>query len=143
MKLSQLFMRTKTPRVIGRLLTVDLPQFGIEAVVAKVDTGAFSGALHATQIREVKQRGVHRLEFMPLGKGPLVRTENFHKKRVKSSNGTAMVRYAIDTEVLIFGRIVPITITLANRRAMRYKIIIGRKFLSTHGFLIDVTSNNQ
>jgi hypothetical protein len=45
------FRKVSTPKTVGRLLQLDLPLFGIEGVIAKVDTGAFSGALHATQIR--------------------------------------------------------------------------------------------
>jgi hypothetical protein len=140
-----LLKKTKPPKIVGRLVAVDLPLFGIEGVVAKVDTGAFSGALHATRIREVTDKqGVARLQFAPLGKArQLVSTDNFHKKRVKSSNGSVSTRYAIDTEVRIAGQIHPMTITLADRGAMKYHMIIGRKFLNSHDFLIDVSQNNQ
>ena len=85
-----------------------------------------------------------RLEFTPLLQGRnKVRTEQFHIKSVKSSNGAVSMRYVIDTEVEIRGQILPITITLSDRSSMRYPIIIGRKFLRTHGFLIDVSADKQ
>ena len=143
--LRSLFKKAETPKVVGRLLEVDLPQMGVEGIVAKIDTGAYSGALHATRVREVRDKqGITRLYFSPLGKyRQTLAVENFHKKRVKSSNGVTSVRYAIDTEIRIFGQLHPITITLANRGSMKYKMIIGRKFLRTHGFLIDVSNNNK
>jgi hypothetical protein len=135
----------KAPKVIGRLVAIDLPLFGIEGVIAKVDTGAFSGALHATRIREIKDsQGITRLHFSPLGKSRQTLTaDSFRKKRVKSSNGLVSTRYAINTQMRIQGQVQPITITLADRGSMRHPMIIGREFLNTHGFLIDVSNNKQ
>jgi hypothetical protein len=142
--IKSLFVRSKQPPIVGRVVAVGLPQFGIEAVTAKIDSGAFSGALHATNIREVKKRGRHQLEFIPLNNdGKPVRTAKFSKKRVKSSNGAIADRYVIDTKLRIFDQLLPITITLTDRAAMKHPIIIGRKFLRTHGFLIDVSSDTQ
>lgn len=142
------FIRSLFPRtaaqVVGRRVTVDLPLFGINGIVAKVDTGAFSGALHATRIREVQSEQGPKLEFAPLNRtDQLVLTENFRKKRVKSSNGSTSTRYVIDTDVRILGQTLPMTITLANRSSMKYPMIVGRKFFNTHGFLIDVSHGSK
>lgn len=139
------FKKAQTPKTIGRLLKVRLPLLGIEKLQAKVDTGAFSGALHATNIREITDKhGKKQLSFALLGDAShAVQTENYHKRRVKSSNGQAANRYAIDTEIEIFGERYPITLTLANRSAMKYQMLIGRNFLRRHGFLVDVNWNNR
>ena len=139
------FKKAKVPITIGRLLEVDLPLLGIEGVVAKVDTGAYNGALHATRIREVvDEQGNKNLRFSPLGSsGHTIEVASFHKRRVKSSNGLVSIRYAIDTEIEIFDQAYPITLTLANRKAMRHELLIGRNFLRLHGFLVDVTRNKQ
>src|SRR5665213_1700786 len=115
------FMKAEAAKTIGRVLPVDLPLLGIEGVKAKVDTGAFNGALHATKMREVadSQGGKH-LRFSPLGSPDhTIEIDTYHKRRVKSSNGMVSNRYAIDTEVTIMGQIYPITLTLTNRVSMR------------------------
>ena len=62
------FLKAQPAKTVGPKLDVNLPLLGIEALTAKVDTGAFSGALHATRIREVKGTGAHPvLRFSPLG----------------------------------------------------------------------------
>jgi hypothetical protein len=138
------FKKAETPKTIGRLLKVQLPLLGIQKLRAKVDTGAFSGALHATNIREITdEQGVKQLSFALLGDANrTVQTESYHKRRVKSSNGQAASRYAIDTEIEIFGQRYPITLTLANRSVMKYQMLIGN-FLRRHGFLVDVNWNNR
>lgn len=135
------FKKAETAKTVSSVLRVDLPLLGIEALRAKVDTGAFSGALHATRIREtVNTEGVKHLRFSPLGSPEhTIEIDNYHKRRVKSSDGVVATRYAIDTEVGIMGQIYPITLTLANRGPMRYQMLIGRNFLRLHGFLVDVT----
>jgi hypothetical protein len=134
------FRKVSTPKTVGRLLQLDLPLFGIEGVIAKVDTGAFSGALHATQIREVKDTlGNKRLRFSPLGSADhTIEVATYHRRMVKSSNGSETKRYAIDTEVVIQGNTYPITITLSDRSPMKYEMLLGRNFLRIHGFLVDV-----
>src|SRR5258708_934073 len=103
------FKRAQPAKTIGRVLQVDLPLLGIEALKAKVDTGAFNGSLHANLIREVvDKQGNTRLRFSPLGSsGHTIEIDSYHKRRVKSSNGLAANRYAIDTEVTIMGRTYP------------------------------------
>jgi hypothetical protein len=134
------FKKAEAAKTIGSVLQLDLPLLGIESLTAKVDTGAFSGALHASRIREViDKQGARHLRFSPLGSaGHTIEIDAYHKRRVKSSNGLVSTRYAIDTEVSIMGQAYPITLTLTDRAAMKYQLLIGRKFLRLHGFLVDV-----
>ena len=138
------FRKVSVPKTVGRLLPIDLPLLGIESVIAKVDTGAFSGALHATNIRELKDKlGNQRLRFCPLGSvDHTVEIATYHSRNVKSSNGIMTKRYAIDTEVVIQGQNYPITITLTDRSPMKHQMLIGRNFLRIHGFLVDVSQHN-
>lgn len=138
------FLKAESAKTIGTFLNVNLPLLGIEEVTSKIDTGAFNGALHATNMREVKDKNDNTfLRFSPLGsKDHTVELDTYHRRRVKSSNGITAMRYAIDTEVEILGQVYPITLTLTNRSAMKYEMLIGRKFLRLHGFLVDVNSRN-
>ncbi|HVX24365.1 MAG TPA: RimK/LysX family protein [Candidatus Saccharimonadales bacterium] len=139
------FKKAEVPTTVGRALDVDLPLFGIEGVRAKIDTGAYSGALHATQIREVKlENGERRLRFSPLGsKDHTLEVATYHRRRVTSSNGMTARRYAINTEIGILGKNYPITITLTNRGSMKFPMLIGRNFLRIHGFLVDVNQKSE
>jgi hypothetical protein len=139
------FKKVKAARTVGSLLKVDLPLLGIEALTAKVDTGAFNGALHASDIREVKDKqGNKRLRFSPMGSHDhTIEIDSYHKRRIKSSNGLASSRYTIDTEVTIAGHTYPITLTLTNRSFMKRQMLVGRNFLRLHGFLVDVNRGKQ
>lgn len=131
-------------QLVGPTTEVNLPQLGIEGVVAKVDTGAHSGALHATNIREVEDGKRKVLLFEPLGSpNHTLELDTYHKRSVRSSNGQVSKRYAIDTEIEIQGQLYPITITLTDRSTMKYELLIGRSFLRTHGFLVDVSGDNK
>jgi hypothetical protein len=64
---------SKNRVILGCFEIVSLPDFGLEGVVAKVDTGAFSGAIHCTDIKVVRH-GVRRksyLTFTPAGRPEL------------------------------------------------------------------------
>jgi len=135
--------KTKSPKTVGMLLQVNLPLLGVKGLSAKVDTGAFSGSLHATGIKEVSDDSGKQLHFIPHGKKTVVSVDSFHSRHIKSSNGQVSTRYAFDTEVEILGENYPITVTLSNRSSMKHPMLIGRKFLRTHGFLVDVSINNQ
>ena len=132
-------------KTIGSFLAINLPELDVQEVKAKVDTGAYNGSLHASRIKEYTDKhGNTYLKFSPLGsKGRTVKVTNYHKRRVKSSNGVSVSRYAIDTEVVIMDQAYPITLTLANRSFMRYKMLLGRKFIRSHGFLVDVNRVSQ
>ncbi len=135
--------RTNDSKTVGTLLHVGLPLLNVDNIIAKVDTGAFSGSMHADNIKEVKSATGNQLQFVPHGKNAVISVDNFHHRRVKSSSGHISDRYAIDTDIVILGKTYPITITLSNRSSMKYPMLIGRNFLQTHGFLVDVSINNE
>lgn len=140
-----IFGKAKRPKTVGSHLVVGLPQLGIAELKAKVDTGATSGALHASDIKEVVGAdGSKELQFMPYSsEHEVVTVSSYHKRKVKSSNGEASVRFAFDAEIVILGDPYLITLTLADRSNMKYPMLIGRRFLREHGFLVDVSLHNK
>jgi hypothetical protein len=135
----------KERKLLGCLELVSFPQFGVGEVVAKIDTGAYSGALHATHINEVTTgQGIKALEFYPLGKKSLkTAVIQYRQKPITSSNGVVEMRYVISTTILISGVTYPLLISLSDRTAMKRPVLIGRQFLHRHGFLVDVRRGNQ
>lgn len=131
-------------KIIGKFEQVTFPEFGIDAVVAKIDTGAYSGALHATKIRETKDGDKTVLQFAPFDHPEtVIMTEHYKVGHVKSSNGHADERYYINTTVCIHGKEYPVNITLSDRSSMKYAVLLGRKFLMQNNFLVDVSIDNR
>jgi hypothetical protein len=113
-------------------------------VRAKIDTGAYTGALHCTKIEEVEGPEGKILHFSPFDK-PKKRfsTDSFVVSHVKSSNGKTENRYFITTDIAIDGQTYPILLSLANRSEMKWPVLIGRRFLRTHNFVVDATIGRQ
>ena len=137
-------MTSNDKKVIGSFEKVSFPEFGINEVVAKIDTGAYTGALHATNVREADEDGKLVLHFSPFDHPSTVfTTDHYYIKHVKSSNGQREKRYVIDTEIIIIGTKYPILLTLADRAEMKNQVLIGRRFMRAHNLLVDVKKINK
>lgn len=126
-------------KILGVFETVNFPQFNIKNVKAKIDSGAFTGALHCTNVsQEITSEGPV-LHFSPFDY-PNVRivTKDFYLSYVKSSNGERENRYFIKTMITIQNETYEILLSLADRSNMKWPVIIGRRFISKHRFLLDV-----
>ncbi len=110
-----------------------LPDLGLHAIKAKVDTGARTSALHADGIEEFIDddgRDMVRFTFRPdVGRPSLKRlcTAKIHDRReVTSSNGQTEQRIVIETNMVIGPRRKKIEITLTNREEMSFRMLLGR-----------------
>jgi hypothetical protein len=131
-------------KTIGRLEKVNFPEFGMKNISAKVDTGAFTGALHTTKIHEKNEEGAAVLYFSPFDHPKKVyKTDNFERGIVKSSNGDISERYFIETSIEVRGKRYAITLTLADRSEMKWPVLIGRRFLHANEFIVDVSERNR
>jgi len=125
--------------ILGIFETINFPDFGINSVKAKIDTGAYSGAFHCTKIKEVDTPDGKELHFSPFDNPQCdIKTKEYTSKHVKSSNGVRQERYFIVTKVNIAGKNYQTMLSLADRTSMRWPVIIGRKFLIDNNFLVDV-----
>jgi hypothetical protein len=125
-------------KVIGAFEIVSFPDFGLIDVIAKVDTGATSGSLHATRIKEVSlPTGEKALSFVPYGRKKRIIVNSFQLKEVRSSNGVSSLRYFVPTTIEIEGVQYPIEVSLADRTLMKKAVLVGRQFLRSHGFIVD------
>jgi len=137
-------MKSRLP-IIGRLARVWFPNIELnsEGVIAKIDTGSDSGAMHVVYSRLLRdEKGLEFVEFQPLHQDkPVIRTYKFKRVRVTSSNGTVERRFRVQFTIKIQGKTHPIELSLTDRSDMKYDVIIGRRFLEGK-FLVDVSLAN-
>ena len=130
-------------RNIGRTDKADFPLLNLFDVDIKIDTGAYTSSIHCTQIKVVDN--YLKCNFLD------EEHPDYHKKEivfdkydvrvVKSSNGQSEARYRILTEIILFGKVYPIFLTLSDRAEMKYPVLLGRKFL-TKRFVVDINKTN-
>lgn len=65
----------------------------------------------------------------------------YKRKRVKSSSGEATIRTFIQTKILLFGELMDIELSLADRSDMKYPVLLGRKLLQRR-YVVDVSKRN-
>ena len=128
--------------IVGLREWVDLPQLGIIGLRAKIDTGASTSSLHASDIQPFERDGQPWVRFTAyLGtqvqrrhrcEAPLVSL-----KTIKSSNGHSQARYVISTRLTLGRHSWPIELTLACRKTMRYRMLLGCKALVDGRLLVD------
>lgn len=129
--------------VLGTLEPVKFPEFSRKIVFAKIDTGAYTGALHCDGIEEKSVEGGKILYFRPHGSSKVYQKDEFVAKYVKSSNGKRQRRYFINTTIVIKGLKYEITLSLANRSEMRRQVLIGRRFLRINNFIVDPNASHR
>lgn len=128
------------PVVLGAFENVSFPEFNMPGIRAKIDTGAYTGALHCTKIAEVESPTGKILRFSPFDHPEVeIAKDDFVVRHVRSSNGDREKRYFINTEIIVQGVTYPIILSLANRSEMKWPVLIGRRFLRSNHFLVDVT----
>ncbi|HWB43906.1 MAG TPA: RimK/LysX family protein [Hyphomicrobiaceae bacterium] len=135
-----------TPLVLGWEEWVALPELGLPAIKAKVDTGARTSALHAYFVEPFTSGRKHMVRF---GVHPIPRRSDVYilctarvvdRREVRSSNGEREHRYVIETPLRVGDRAWPIEITLTNRDSMSYRMLLGRQAI-VRGILVDPSSS--
>lgn len=129
-------------RIVGAFESVIFPEFAEEPVIAKIDTGAYTGALHCNMIEERQTDNGKVLAFRPFEGDTEIVREEFVIKYVRSSNGKREKRYFITTKIAIQGRRHLISISLTDRSDMKWQVLIGRRFLRQYKYLVDPSGNN-
>ncbi|WP_375437856.1 ATP-dependent zinc protease [uncultured Hymenobacter sp.] len=137
-------------RVLGRLELVDFPGFQLWGVEAKVDTGAYTSAIHCSDIKVVtgpSGRPCLRVLLLdpshPNFDGTLMEFTEFSLRDIKSSNGEMQERYVIRAVLRIFGEDFDTEFSLSDRSDMRYPVLLGRRLLRQGHFVVDVARRNM
>ncbi|HXF54176.1 MAG TPA: RimK/LysX family protein [Hyphomicrobiaceae bacterium] len=138
-----------TPFIIGWEEWVALPELGLPAIKAKVDTGAKTSALHAfliepfgTPEQPMVRFGIHpipgRNDIEIYCSAPVV-----DRREVTSSNGEKEKRLVIRTPIAMGGREWKIEVTLTNRESMTYRMLIGRQAIRADMYVDPAASFRQ
>lgn len=110
--------------LIGWREDVRLPELGAGLLVAKVDTGARSAALHA---EDIVVKGKHVTFTLELdGRRQHMDVALAGRKQVKSSNGHSQTRAVIETTIEIGNHMFTAEITLTDRADMGVPMLLGR-----------------
>jgi hypothetical protein len=132
--------KIKSRAWVGWREWVALPELGIDRIKAKIDTGASTSAIHAIHIHRFVEDGRERVRFEvhPLQRRTAVTVacvaDVLDERHVTSSSGHRERRLVVRTRLAIAGRSWPIDLTLANRDAMGFRMLLGRRAM--HGRLL-------
>ena len=122
---------------------VALPELGVPAIKAKVDTGARTSALHTFGIEPYRKQGVQRVRFSlhPMQRttaGAVVCDAVVHDRRsVRDSGGHSETRWVITTQLKLAGRTIHPEVTLTNRDGMLFRMLLGRTALQELAAMVD------
>ena len=131
-------------QIIGRNVYVDFGRRAI-GVSAKVDTGADSSSVWASNIR-VDKDGVLRFSLFGKGSphynGKVFRRTNYLVAVVRSSSGHEQIRYRTHFTITIKGRKIKALFNLSDRSNNVYPVLIGRRTIAGK-FLVDVCERDH
>jgi hypothetical protein len=137
----------KAPRklktVIGRAERVDFPDAGVFKVPAKIDTGAYRTSVWASDIHE--DNGVLKFKLLApkseLYSGKECSTDTYEIVEVENSFGQKESRYSVFVRIRLGAKTVNSNITLSDRSAKTYPVLVGRKMLRGR-YIVDVAEGD-
>lgn len=124
--------------VIGWREVVALPDWGIEGIIAKIDTGARTSALHVENLRELPGNRV-AFEVVLSRDDPdqrvPIESDLVRVTRIRTSTGHRQQRYVVSTTIRIGRHRRRVEVSLVRRHRMLCRMLLGRRALD--GFLVD------
>lgn len=129
--------------IIGRSDYFDFPELGLLRVPAKIDTGAYTNVMHASETKIQDDALYFKIADHPNFKLPVdkwYKSTKFTTREVRSSNGESEKRFTVFTNVKILDKILETEFTLTDRKEMEVPVLIGR--ICLEDFLVDVTLTN-
>lgn len=130
-------MKTKditAPLVLGWREFIDLPEWGVTRLRAKIDTGARTSAIHVEDLEELPDGRV-RFDVI-VSEKPLktvtVEAEPVRRTTVKPSSGQRQKRLVFRTTMVVGPLEREIELSLVSRESMLNRMLVGRKALPPH-----------
>ena len=123
--------KKKYPQICGWRELVHLPDLGIGPIIAKLDTGARTAALHAQNVEIYQSDDGERIRFDAFVDDAVSRAKRCDlplagMRRVKNSGGGVETRAVIKTRIKMGKRIWTTEITLTDRAEMGVPMLLGR-----------------
>jgi hypothetical protein len=132
-------------KVIGRIDKVDIPLLNLQNLDVKIDTGAHSCSIHCHDIELIEDGKKVRFFLLDPAHKEYNEKEFIlpvqRMTKVKSSTGHSQKRVFIKTQIVLFGKKYEAEISLANRKKMKFPMLLGSSFLRGK-FLVDVSQKN-
>lgn len=137
----------RLPEILGWREWVSLPDLGIPAIKAKIDTGARTSALHAFRIEPFTRNNIDHVRFWlhPLRNQQQIEliceAPVIQKRSVKDSGGHSEIRYVIESMVCIGDYTWKIELTLTSREDMMFRMLLGRSAITRGKLRIDPSAS--
>ena len=134
--------------IVGSEEWCSLPGLVLPAIKARVDSGAATSSLHAFNIVPFQRDGELWISFEvhPLqnDRSVVVRHEApvLEQRGVRNTSGISENRYVIREELVLGEQRWPIELTLTNRDAMGYRMLLGREAMVGR-VLVDPEGSHQ
>ncbi len=134
-------LTAKEPFTVGWREWAGLPDLRVDAIKAKIDTGARTSALHAYSIEPFRRGGVLwlRFELQPMQRSQKLRVaceaRAIDERTVRNSGGGVEKRYIITTLLKLGKEAWPIELALANRDQMGFRMLLGRTALESRALI--------
>ncbi|MGB2078515.1 MAG: ATP-dependent zinc protease [Vibrio sp.] len=123
----------KTEKIIvGWREVLALPELGIHAIKAKIDTGARTSCLHTYKLEPFMHKDEQWVRFWihpqqhDTDWSLECSARVIDEREVKDSGGHSETRYVIETLLDIGDEKWPIEVTLTNRENMLFRMLLGR-----------------
>lgn len=132
----------KNKIIVGALEKCELPELGIVDLHVRVDTGAATSSLHVDNIEEQMRGGelwitfdIHP-DYHDVVKVIRCSALVLSQRKVKSSTANLQRRYVIKTPIKLGNALWDIQLTLTDRSAMTYLMLLGREAICGK-FIVD------
>ena len=125
-----------------------MPGLGLPAIKARVDSGAATSSLHAFNIVPIQRDGADWISFEvhPLqnDRSVVVRHEAavLERRGVRNTSGITENRYVIREELVLGDQSWLVELTLTNRDAMGFRMLLGREAMVGR-VLVDPEGSHQ
>lgn len=130
---------SSSKKIVGRAEKVSFPELQLEAIPARIDTGAKTSSIWASEITE--KDGVLQVVLFAKGSslftGQSLQFDSFDIAVISTSTGEVQRRYKVRLLVKLQGKKVRAWFTLADRSTQVYPVLIGRNVLLGK-FVVDV-----
>jgi len=126
--------------VIGKTRKINIIGH-VQGIPAKIDTGADSSSIWATNI-SIDKKGM--LHFTLFGEGSefytgeVISRKDFKVAQVASSTGHIQIRYRTHLTIRLGGKKIRVLFNLSDRSGNKFPILVGRRTI-VGKFLVDVS----